>query len=92
MKNKMVDMRNHLMATLEDLRDLEKSVDLDRAYCIAAVSQVLVNSVRVEVDFLRVTDSVRGTGFLPSDAEENPAIPGEAIRFLGQAKSDRRSK
>ncbi len=65
----MVDVRNHLIATLEELRDPDNPMEIERAYCVAAVSQVLVNSARVEVEFLRVTDNVRGTGFIPTDSD-----------------------
>ena len=76
MKNKIEDLRNHLFATIEGLLDTEKPLDLERAKVVADVAQVLVNSAKVEVDFLRATDSVRGTGFIPDDAKlVGPARP-----------------
>lgn len=54
-KNKIEDLRNHLFATLEALSDEDKPMDLERAQTIANVSQVLVNSIKVENDFLRIT-------------------------------------
>lgn len=65
MKNKIDDLRNHLFETLEALKDDEKPMDLDRARTIADVAKVLVESAKVEVDFLKVTGAVRSTGFLP---------------------------
>lgn len=35
MKNRMVDLRNHLFATLEALQDEDKPMELDRAKAIA---------------------------------------------------------
>lgn len=62
-KNKIEDLRNHLFAALEGLSDEEKPMDLDRAQTIANVGQVLVNSIKVENDFLRITGQARSTAF-----------------------------
>jgi hypothetical protein len=64
-KNKIEDLRNHLFATLEALQDEDNPMALDRAKTIADVAQVVVNSAKVEVDFLKATDSSQGTGFIP---------------------------
>ena len=58
MKNKMVDLRNHLFATLEALQDKDDPMDISRAKAIADVSQTLINSVKVEIDFIKATDQV----------------------------------
>lgn len=77
MKNKIEDLRNHLFATLEGLLDQDKPLELDRAKAVAEVAQVLVNSAKVEVDFLKATDSVRGSGFIPDDSR---VLPGGGDR------------
>jgi hypothetical protein len=65
MKNKIEDLRNHLFATLEALQDEEKPMELDRARAVADVAQVLINSVKVEVDFMRATGAITApSGFL----------------------------
>lgn len=64
-RNKIDDLRNHLFETLEALKDEDKPMDLDRAKTIADVSRVIVESAKVEVDFLRVTGAARSTEFLP---------------------------
>lgn len=68
-KNKIDDLRNHLFETLEALKDDEKPMDLDRARAVAEVARVIVDSAKVEVDFLKVTGAVKSTDFLPSDDE-----------------------
>jgi hypothetical protein len=68
-KNKMDDLRNHLFETLEALKDKEDPMDLARAKAVADVAKVLVESAKVEVDFLKATGAVKSTGFLP-DADE----------------------
>ena len=87
MKNKIEDLRNHLFATIEGLLDADNPLDLERARTVSEVAQVLVNSAKVEVDFLRATDSVRGTGFIPDDAKlvGAPRSPVTAIGGIKKA-------
>jgi hypothetical protein len=86
-KNKIDDLRNHLFETLEALKDEEKPMDLARARAIADVARVIVESAKVEVNFLNVTGAVRGTGFLP-DGEEVPAAAGR--RAIGPVAATRK--
>lgn len=71
MKNKIEHLRNHLFATLEALQDEDKPMDIDRAKAIADVAQVVVNSAKIEVDFIRATGRERGTGFIPEERQLN---------------------
>jgi hypothetical protein len=73
MKNKIEDLRNHLFATIEGLLDDEKPMELDRAKAVAEVAQTIINSAKVEVDFLKTTGQSTGTGFLEVP---RPALPG----------------
>lgn len=75
MKNKIEDLRNHLFATIEALQDEEKPMDIARAKAISNAAQVIVNSVKVEVDFMKATGG-KGTGFIP--LEGGSAIPSES--------------
>lgn len=65
MKNKIEDLRNHLFSTIEALQDTDSPMPIDRAKTIADVAQVLVNSAKVEVDYLKATGGIKGTGFIP---------------------------
>lgn len=69
MKNKIEDLRNHLFATIESLLDEDKPMDIYRAQAVADVAQVIVNSAKVEVDFLKATGSKTGSQFIPSDRQ-----------------------
>lgn len=73
MKNKIEDLRNHLFATLEALTDKEDPMDLDRAKAVADVAQTIINSAKVEVDFVRATGRVTGSDFI--DIEQRPQLP-----------------
>jgi hypothetical protein len=71
MKNGIQDLRNHMFVLLEELNDADIAKDakrleatLKRADAGAQVAQAIINTAKVEVDFLRVTGAKRGTGFL----------------------------
>jgi len=66
MKNKMEDLRNHLFATIEALSDEDKPMDIDRAKAISDVAQTIINSAKVEVDFLNKIGG-NGTGFINNE-------------------------
>lgn len=64
MKNKIQDLRDHLFETIEKLKDGE--IDLEKARAVADLAQVIVNSAKVEVDFLRAAN-VKSSYFFPVD-------------------------
>jgi hypothetical protein len=72
-KNKIDDLRNHLFETLEALRDEENPMNLERAREVANVARVIVESAKVEVEFLKTTGATRSTDFLPLEEDERPA-------------------
>jgi len=48
-------LRCELLATLADLRNRQNPMEPDRARAIAQVASVLVDTARVEVDYLKAT-------------------------------------
>ncbi len=48
-------LRDELLGTLRDLRNRANPMEPDRARAIAQVAGVLVDSARVEVDYLKAT-------------------------------------
>lgn len=72
MKNKIENLRNHLFATLEALQDPDRPMEIARAKAIADVAQVVINSAKVECDFIKLTDSP-GSGFIP--LPDNTVVP-----------------
>ena len=67
MRNKINDLRNHLFSTLEALQDTDNPMDIDRAKAISDVAQVIINSAKIEVDFIKATGRSEGTGFIPEE-------------------------
>lgn len=83
MANTIDDLRTHLFETLKALKDPEKPMELDRARAIADVSKVIVESAKVEVDFLKVTGATQSTEFLPVAAlPSRPALQGQRPREI----------
>lgn len=64
MKNQIEDLRNHLFAALEALSDADKPMEIDRARAIADVGKTIIESAKVEVDYLKVTGAIRGSAFM----------------------------
>jgi hypothetical protein len=64
-KNKIEDLRNHLFEVIEMLKD--KDLDIETAKAICDVSQVIVNTAKVEVQFIREIGSNNTTGFIQLD-------------------------
>jgi hypothetical protein len=65
-------LRDHLFATLAALRDPEKPMDIDRAKAVSEVAQTIINTAKVEVDFMRQTGQTAPPRFLLA-AGEAPA-------------------
>jgi len=59
MSNTLGDLNEILFATLRDLRD--GTMALDKAEAIRETAQTIINSAKVEVDYVKVTEGRRGT-------------------------------
>lgn len=75
MSNTIHDLRTHLFATLDGLRDKQNPMDIDRAKAVAEVAQTIINSAKVEVDHLRITGQTGSLGFIPLE-QKDPDGPG----------------
>lgn len=59
-RNKINDLRNHLFEVIEMLKDDEpNSMTLEKAETIAQVAQVIINTGKLETDYIRATDGRR---------------------------------
>lgn len=67
-KNKIQDLRDHLFETIELLKDDDSKMTIDRAKAIAEVAQAIINSAKLEVEFIKAIDKTEGfypsTGFI----------------------------
>lgn len=67
---------NGLRDRLFDLLDGVKggTVDVEKAKTMVRVADSIIDTARVENEFLRATDNVRGTGFISQASPEPPQI------------------
>ena len=86
-KNKISDLRDHLFATLEGLRDTENPMELERARAISEVAQTIINSAKVEVDLAKAVDGISRAGKffdIPEESRElRPLLRAEERKRLG---------
>jgi len=66
-KNKIQDLRNHLFETIELLKD--KEIDINTALAIATVSESIINTAKVEVQYLKAIESNNKSLFLEGQKE-----------------------
>jgi uncharacterized protein with FMN-binding domain len=70
-KNKIQDLRDHLFETIELLKDDDKRMNIEKAKAISEVAQTIINTAKLEVDFIRATDKADGyypsTGFIETE-------------------------
>jgi hypothetical protein len=84
MQNKIEDLRNHLFATLEALRDKENPMEIDRAVAISNVANSIIESAKVECKYIDLMGG-NGTGFI--DSKQIPGSQPAARPRLVGAKS-----
>lgn len=75
-RNKVTDLRDHLFEVLEQLKDPDKPMEVERAHAITEVAQAIIGSAKVEVDLIRAVSGSRpGSNFfnLPEESRELPA-------------------
>ena len=75
----ITQVRQSLLDTLADLRNRENPMDVDRARAVAQVAGVLVDTARVEVDYIKACGGKDSSHFLEgSDTQEGaPALTKE---------------
>ena len=67
--NDINQLREIMFETLRSLKDQAQPLDVERAKAISNAAQVIINSVKVEIDYLRVSGGT-GTQFIPDSRPE----------------------
>ncbi len=75
MTNDIRELRSILFDTLGDAKDPSKALDLERCKVVADLSQVLINTAKAEVEFLKVSGG-KSTGFLEAPGVVTHVVPG----------------
>lgn len=71
------DLRSHLFATIKALRNDQNPMAIERAKAISDVAQVIINSAKVEVEYLKA-NSGGESSFL--EAVGNKNLPAGVTR------------
>lgn len=72
--NDISELRSHLFDALRGLKDKESPMDIDRARAVSDVAKTLIESAKVECDYLRITGETQGTGFITIEPDPHKAI------------------
>ena len=75
-------LREIMFDTLRSLKDKNQPLDVERAKAISNAAQVIINSVKVEIDYLKVSGAT-GTQFIPDSSGETVAViasPAPAVK------------
>lgn len=79
--NDITELRSTLFATLRALGDKDKPMEVERAKAVCEVSQAIINSVKTEIEFAKVTGLQPTSSFIPT-AELPKPEPKPALRNL----------
>lgn len=79
MKNKLDDLRNHLFATLEALQDDDNPMDVSRAKAVSDVAQTLINTAKIEIQYLEATNQQSGSDFFEGNQRLSPHAPARLV-------------
>lgn len=77
MSNDISELRKHLFETIASLRDKNNPMEIDRAMAVSSVAKTIIETAKVEVDYLRINDGGEST-FLEAVGKKNlpPGITG----------------
>lgn len=70
----ITQVRQSLLDTLADLRNRENPMDVDRARAVSQVASVLVDTAKVEIDYIKATGADRSDFLEPPVTYHQPAI------------------
>ena len=88
------DLRDHLFAAIQGVRD--KTLTIEQAKTISDLSQVVVNTAKVEVDFVRATErresqfllGTNGQAASPAGRQSNGALPSGILGITRHILAD----
>lgn len=79
-KSNLDELREHLFATLREVK--AGTLEIDRAKAVVQVAEQLIDTARVEVDYVRVTGETGGSTFIarsPRLADKKSDAPDPSI-------------
>jgi len=78
--NENIDtLRTHLFDAMKGLKD--GSMTVEKAKAMSDIAQTIINSAKVEVDYIKATDA-KGSGFLDKGQELPKGITGVTVHKI----------
>lgn len=71
-KKHISDVRDALFKVLDGLTDKDNPMDIERARAVNETAQTIINSAKVEVDFLKVVHGDGSAPFIAAPEEPEP--------------------
>lgn len=83
-KNDITELRDILFDTIRQLKDKDSAMDIERAGAINNTAQTIINTAKLEVDYIRTTGAMTETNFLPKQ-QVKPITPqsGSYVHKIG---------
>jgi hypothetical protein len=83
------DLRETLFTVIESVQHKDNPMPIDQAKMVAELAQTIINTAKVEVDYLRATDEIKGSGFISANPRgkeipEHPLTRGKVASIPGQ--------
>lgn len=69
-------LRRHLFDAIEGVKN--KTLTIEQAKAVADISQVVINSAKVEVEYAKASGGKIASGFL----SDKPAVPGLTVHRM----------
>lgn len=77
-KNKINDLRDHLFEVIEKLQEGDENMSIEKAQTISMVANTIINSARVEVEYMKATGQEKSEQSLFLPLNEPKRINGSA--------------
>lgn len=81
MNNNLEKLRSHLFSAIDSLMDEKNPMEIDRAKAVSDVAQTIINSAKLEVDYMKATGQTT-TKFLGGESGVTPITHEPRVRRL----------
>jgi hypothetical protein len=73
--NDITELRGHLFDALRSLTDKANPMEIERARAVSDMAQTIINTAKVEVDFIKATGNPGASNFIPLAAPKPTPAP-----------------
>lgn len=85
MSKRITDLRDNLFETMELLKG--GKIDVDTAKAMSDIGQVIINSAKVEIDFIKAVGG-DGSGFIPLAVSNSKVIERPKAQYSNKTPED----